>query len=56
VSLIPAMAVAAGLTDDAPVSVRPLTGGANRQVAVAWRAGSSRGAEAKLLAETLRTL
>jgi LysR family hydrogen peroxide-inducible transcriptional activator len=56
VSLIPAMAVAAGLTDDAPVSVRPLTGGANRQVAVAWRAGSSRGAEAKLLAETLRAL
>jgi LysR family transcriptional regulator, hydrogen peroxide-inducible genes activator len=56
VSLLPAMAVEAGLTDDAPVSVRPLEGGARREVVVAWRAGSSRGAEAKLLAETLRGL
>lgn len=56
VSLLPAMAVEAGLTEDAPVTVRPLTGGARRDVAVAWRAGSSRGAEAKLLAETLRAL
>ena len=56
VSLLPAMAVEAGLTDDAPVTVRPLEGGARREVAVAWRAGSSRGAEARLLAETLRGL
>jgi len=56
VSLLPAMAVDAGLTHDAPVTVRPLEGGAAREVAVAWRAGSSRGAEARLLAETLRGL
>jgi LysR family hydrogen peroxide-inducible transcriptional activator len=56
VSLLPAMAVEAGLIDDAPVTVRPLKGGARREVAVAWRAGSSRGADARLLAETLRTL
>lgn len=55
-TLLPAMAVEAGLTDDAPVTVRPLEGGARREVAVAWRAGSSRGAEARLLAETLRDL
>jgi LysR family hydrogen peroxide-inducible transcriptional activator len=56
VSLLPAMAVKAGLAEDAPVTVRPLEGGARREVAVAWRAGSSRGAEALLLAETLRSL
>ena len=56
VSLLPAMAVEAGLADDAPVTVRPLEGGARREVAVAWRAGSSRGAEARLLADTLREL
>ena len=56
VSLLPAMAVEAGLADDAPVTVRPLDGGARREVAVAWRAGSSRGAEARLLADTLRDL
>ncbi len=56
VSLLPAMAVEAGLTLDAPVTVRPLTGGARRDVAVAWRAGSSRGPEARLLAEALKAL
>ncbi len=56
VSLLPAMAIEAGLANDAPVTVRPLEGGARREVAVAWRAGSSRGAEARLLAETLRGL
>ncbi len=56
VSLLPAMAIEAGLADDAPVTIRPLEGGARREVAVAWRAGSSRGAEARLLAETLRGL
>ncbi|HKT54775.1 MAG TPA: hydrogen peroxide-inducible genes activator [Caulobacteraceae bacterium] len=55
VSFMPAMAVEAGLADEAPVSIRPL--GADhpsRQIVVAWRAGSSRGAEARLLAQTLR--
>ena len=56
VSLLPAMAVKAGLIDDVAVTVRPLEGGAHRNLAVAWRAGSSRGAEARLLAETFRTL
>jgi len=56
VSLIPAMAVEAGLADDAPVTVRPVEGGARRVVALAWRAGSSRGMEAELLAETLRRI
>jgi LysR family hydrogen peroxide-inducible transcriptional activator len=56
ISLLPAMAVEGGLTDEAPVTVRPLDGGAHREVAVAWRAGSSRGAESRLLADTLREL
>jgi LysR family hydrogen peroxide-inducible transcriptional activator len=55
VTFLPAMAVEAGLTDAAPVAVRPI--GADhpsREIVVAWRAGSSRAAEGKLLAETLR--
>jgi LysR family hydrogen peroxide-inducible transcriptional activator len=55
VSLLPAMAVDAGLTDSAPVVVRPLQAAhPEREIVVAWRAGSSRGADARLLAETLR--
>jgi len=55
VSLLPAMAVDGGLIENAPVSVRPLRLGAPaREVVVAWRAGSSREAEARLLAETLK--
>jgi LysR family hydrogen peroxide-inducible transcriptional activator len=55
VSFLPAMAVAAGLADAAAVAVRPLaTEHPARQIVVAWRAGSSRAAEGRLLAETLR--
>ena len=55
VSLIPAMAVDAGLTDAAAVGVRPLQAGApTREIVVAWRAGSSRETEARLLAEALK--
>ncbi|MEO6341464.1 MAG: hydrogen peroxide-inducible genes activator [Caulobacteraceae bacterium] len=55
ISLLPAMAVDAGLADRAPVSVRPLEAGApKREIVVAWRAGSSRGPEARLLADTLQ--
>ena len=55
VSLLPAMAVEAGLADPAEVAVRSLDdGGARREVVVAWRRGSSRGAEARLLADALR--
>jgi LysR family hydrogen peroxide-inducible transcriptional activator len=56
VSLLPAMAVEAGLADGAAVAVRPLAadGSTRREIAVAWRAGSSRGPDARLLAEAFR--
>lgn len=55
VSFVPAMAVKAGLTDAANVAVRPLKAEhPNREIVVAWRAGSSRASEGRLLAETLR--
>jgi LysR family hydrogen peroxide-inducible transcriptional activator len=55
VTFLPAMAVEAGLTDAAPVAVRPIAAERpSREIVVAWRAGSSRAAEGKLLAETLR--
>ncbi len=55
ISLVPAMAVEAGLVRPEDVSVRPLISDhAFRDIVVVWRAGSSRGAEAKLLAETLK--
>ena len=55
VSLLPAMAVEAGLTDTAPVAVRPLQADRpSREIVIAWRAGSSRGDDARLLAEVLR--
>jgi LysR family hydrogen peroxide-inducible transcriptional activator len=55
VSFLPAMAVDAGLADAAAVAVRPLAAEhPSRQIVVAWRAGSSRAAEGRLLAEVLR--
>ena len=55
VSLLPAMALDAGLADDAPVSIRPLDAEhPNRHIVIAWRSGSSRGVEGRLLAETLK--
>ncbi len=57
VTLLPKIAVESGLADQAPVVVRPLNAGAPcREVVVAWRSGSSRGRDAKLLARTFRTL
>jgi LysR family hydrogen peroxide-inducible transcriptional activator len=57
VSLLPAMAVAAGLTDAVPVAIRPLSAQApSREIVVAWRAGSSREGDARLLAETLKAV
>ncbi|MDE2357231.1 MAG: hydrogen peroxide-inducible genes activator [Alphaproteobacteria bacterium] len=52
VSLVPALAVEAGLAEAARVAVRPLAPqpGA-REIVMAWRAGSARGAEARLLAD-----
>ena len=56
VSLLPGVAVEAGLTQTAPVVVRPMVAGSpSREVVVAWRAGSSRGAEARLLADVLKS-
>ena len=55
VTFQPAMAVAAGLADTADISVMPLQADhPSREIVVAWRAGSSRAAEGRLLAETLR--
>lgn len=57
VTFLPQMAVAAGLADAAPVAVRPITGEhPNREIVVAWRAGSNRAAEGRLLAEVLKEL
>jgi LysR family hydrogen peroxide-inducible transcriptional activator len=59
VSLLPAMAVESGLAERASVTIRPvcLTGDdrpPSRAIVVAWRAGSSRAVEGRLLAEALR--
>ena len=55
VSLLPAMAVEAGLAEQASVAVRHLGGEApHRDIVVASRSGSSREREARLLAATLR--
>jgi len=55
VSFLPAMAVDAGLADAAQVVVRPLAADhPSRQIVVAWRAGSARAAEGRLLAEVMK--
>ena len=57
VTFLPAMAVDAGLTDPASVAVRPIAPGhASREIVVAWRAGSNRSVEGKLIAETLKDI
>ena len=59
VSFLPEMAVRAGLADNPSVVTRHITprgaGPApSREIVVAWRAGSSRAAEARLLAEAMK--
>jgi len=55
VTFLPAMAVEAGLALSAPIAVRPIDAdNPSREIVVAWRAGSNRGVEGKLLAEALR--
>jgi LysR family hydrogen peroxide-inducible transcriptional activator len=55
VSFLPSMAVKAGLTEHVPVIVRPLQAEhPSREIVVAWRAGSSRAGEGRLLAEAFR--
>lgn len=58
VSFLPEMAVKAGLADRPGVTVRRLStdddAAPTREIVVAWRAGSSRADEARLLAEAFR--
>jgi len=54
VSLVPAMAVEAGLARGVPISVLQLEAEApTREIVIAWRKGSSRGPEGRMLAEAL---
>ncbi len=56
VSFLPAMAVESGMAQAADVATRPLTAKkAYRQIVFAWRAGSSRADEGRLLAEAFRS-
>jgi len=55
VSFLPRLAVDAGLADNAAIAVRPLAAEhPTREIVVAWRAGSSRASEGRLLAQALR--
>jgi LysR family transcriptional regulator, hydrogen peroxide-inducible genes activator len=55
VTFLPQMAVTAGLADTAQVAVRPIAAEhAAREIVVAWRAGSNRRAEGRLLADLLK--
>ena len=59
VSFLPQMAVRAGLADNPGVVIRHITPRGDsrvpsREIVVAWRSGSSRAAEARLLAEAMR--
>jgi LysR family hydrogen peroxide-inducible transcriptional activator len=53
-TLVPDMAVDAGLLDGSGLIARPLSGGASRTVALAWRSGSPRAAEFRLLGDAIR--
>jgi LysR family hydrogen peroxide-inducible transcriptional activator len=55
VSFLPAMAVRAGLAATAEITIRPLAADSpRREIAIAWRAGSTRATEGALLAEVFR--
>jgi len=55
VTLVPRMAVAAGLLDGTGITLRPLdSANAERRIALVWRRGSARAPEFTLLAEALR--
>ncbi|MFZ5717976.1 MAG: LysR substrate-binding domain-containing protein [Pseudomonadota bacterium] len=55
VSFLPQMAVNAGLARSAHVEVRPIDADhPSREIVVAWRAGSNRRAEGRMLAEVLK--
>ena len=55
VTFLPEMAVSAGLAKAAHVAVRPIDADhPSREIVVAWRAGSNRRAEGRLLADVLK--
>jgi len=55
ISFLPQMAVQAGLADDPGVVIRPISAIApRREIVVAWRTGSSRAGEARLLAAAMQ--
>ncbi|HEY8615270.1 hydrogen peroxide-inducible genes activator [Phenylobacterium sp.] len=55
VTFLPKMAVSAGLAEAAPVAVRPIDAEhPSREIVIAWRAGSNRAVEGRLLAEVFR--
>lgn len=55
VSFLPAMAVEAGLADQAALAVRPLDADhPSREIVVCWRAASSRAGEGRLMAEAMQ--
>lgn len=55
VTLIPQMAIDAGVLGSTAIRIRPLeSANASRQIALIWRRGSPRAEEFQLLAETLR--
>jgi LysR family hydrogen peroxide-inducible transcriptional activator len=57
VTLVPQMAVEAGLLEGTSVEARPLVSElAKREIALIWRKGSAREAEFRLLAAELRRL
>ena len=54
-TLLPAMAVAAGMLTGTRITARPLAGtDAERRIALVWRRGHSRAGDFRLLAETIR--
>ncbi len=55
VTLLPRMAIAAGLADAARLAVRPIEAeNPAREIVIAWRAGSNRAAEGRLLADAFK--
>ncbi|WP_374472062.1 hydrogen peroxide-inducible genes activator [Phenylobacterium sp.] len=55
VTFLPKMAVSAGLAEAAPVAIRPIAAEhPSREIVIAWRAGSNRAVEGRLLAEVMR--
>ena len=52
-TLVPKLALDAGILGGTGLIARPLAGGASRTIALAWRAGSPRAEEFRLLGSAL---